>query len=404
MSNRVDRLFGEIRRRNHQGKSPGKVFQMFKDYWPQAQYMLHNQGWKAWYNFWYTKLFICDEGGEYDFKSPIYRRFPWVARKPFKIEIEHTTVCNKKCIFCAHTHWAEEQKQMSYDQFKHVVDSIPSLKWLNMAGIGSMFLNKDTQKMLEYAYDKSLNVNFVDEFDFFTEDHARQVVDLGVNSIYISFDAAKKETYETIKKGCDYDKALNNIRTLLKVKEERNSPFPVIHFRYLINKLNYRELPDYVELIASLTNRGIRARLEYIGLIVYPDVEEHYIPLNDIPEDIIIKTYENVLKHDINLHFSHAESERLPAHYCSRWAEPFVLVTGEVIPCCAVLMQTPREDLRKYSFGSVFETPFMNIWRSKRYKEFRRMITNKNEKIPIQCRHCCVFDMKARESRFGIAE
>ncbi|NQV01195.1 MAG: SPASM domain-containing protein, partial [Bacteroidia bacterium] len=387
-----------------QGISLKNVRHMFTDYWPQGRYMLKNHGWKSWYNYWYTKLFICDEGGEYDFKWPVYRRFPWMARRPYKIEVEHTTVCNKKCIFCAHTHWDEEQKQMSYEQFKYLVDSIPSLKWLNLAGIGSMFLNKDVLKILEYAHSKSLNVNFVDEFDFFTEEHARKVVDLGVNSIYISFDAARKETYETIKKGCDYDKALNNIRTLLRVKAEKKSDFPVIHFRYLINKLNYQELPEYVDLIADLINRGIRARLEYIGLIVYPEVEDYYIPLNDIPEDIIVRTYENAVKHNINLHFSHAAMDKLPAHYCARWSEPFVLVTGEVIPCCAVLMQTPRKDLRKHSFGNVFERPFMEIWRSKKYRDFRKRITTKDGKMPIQCRHCCVFDVETRENRFGIAE
>ena len=154
--------------------------------------------------------------------------------------------------------------------------------------------------MLEYLSAKNLNVNFVDEFDFFTEEHSRKVIELGVNSIYISFDGATKKTYEKIKVNCNYDKALANIKTLLRLKKEMNSPFPVIHFRFIVNKLNYREMPDYLELIHGLENRGTRSRVEFIGLIVFPGIEKYHIGMEEIPDDIVIRTYEKALEYDIN--------------------------------------------------------------------------------------------------------
>lgn len=376
---------------------------MMRDCWPQGMYLVKRHGLRSWYNYWYTKLFINDEGGEFDLKAPLYRRMPQLARWPYKVEIEHTTVCDKKCIFCAHTHWNERQKQLSFDEFRHILDSIPRLKWVNIAGIGSMFLNKDVGAMLRYASDKKININFVDEFDYLTGEQAWQIIEMGVNSIYVSFDAANKGTYEMIKRGCDYDTAVRNLNTLLDMKAEMKSPLPVVHFRYLINKLNYQEMPDYVDFIAGLKNRGTRARLEFIGLIVYHEIEKYYMPLEGIPEDIVIRTYENAIRHGINLHFTHTMEDAAPVHRCTRWSEPFILVTGEVIPCCAVLMQTPRDELREHSFGNVFGTPFMQIWRSKRYKEFRRMITNANAPLPVQCKNCCVFDVKDRMKKNGIS-
>lgn len=406
MSPRETELLERIKKVNHRRspfRHPVDALHVLREYWPLASYMRRKFGWKSWYTFWYTKVFVDDEGGEFDLRRRWYRMFPGRLKKPFKIELEHSTVCNKKCIFCAHTHWSEKQEQMSLGKFKYVIDSIPTLKWINVAGIGSAFLHKDFIKMLEYARQKQININFVDEFDFFDEEKAKKIIDLGVNSIYVSFDAAKKETYEAIKKGCDYERALRNIRTLLRLKEERGSPFPVVHFRYLVTKTNYEEMPDYIELISSLPNRGARARLEFIGLIAFPGIEDHYIALNEIPEHIRLRVYENALRHNINLYFSHADEASLPSiSECVHWSEPFVLSNGEVIPDCAILMQSRRDFLNKISFGNAFDRQFMAIWDSKAYKDFRKLVVTTDGKVPESCMKCCAFNSSERVEKYGV--
>ncbi|MFA5353740.1 MAG: radical SAM protein [Thermodesulfovibrionales bacterium] len=393
---------------NHQRslfRHPLDFFLVMRQYWAMGNYMLRKFGLKSWYSFWHTKLFVADEGGEYDLTAPFLKRFPWLLRKPFKIEIEHSTVCNKHCTFCMHSHWQERQEQMPLERFKYILDSIPSLRWLNIAGIGSAFLHREFIGMLEYARKRHINVNFVDEFDFFDEEKARRIIELGINSIYVSFDAAQKETYEMMKKGCSFDRSLSNIRLLLDLKERMGSPFPVVHFRYLVTRLNYREMPDYIELIASLPNRGVRARVEFIGLITFPGVEEHYLPLSEIPEEIMSRVYENSLRHGMNLCFSHSDASSLPSsESCVRWTEPFVLVNGEVIPDCAILMQSRREFLRRSSFGNALKTPFMQIWNSRRYRDFRSHVVKTGTKLPRSCESCCAFNVSVRMDRYGVTD
>lgn len=401
----IEDIKKKISQTQHQGISLVDFLCVMKEYYPLGNYMLNKFGWKSWYTFWHTKLFVSDEGGEYNFKYPFYVMFPNLLKRPFKIEIEHTTICNKECTFCGHTRLIERQEQMSLEKFKYIIDSIPSLKWLNIAGIGSTFLHKDFIKMLEYARQKYINVNFVDEFDLFDEEKARRVIELGVNSIFASFDAAKKETYERMKNGCSFERSINNIKKLLKLKEQMGSPFPVVHFRFVVTKINYREMPDYVEFVATLQNRGVRARLEFIGLITFPGIEEYYLPLGEIPKNIIIKVYENALKHNINLYFSNSDISCLPSmNRCVRWTEPFILVTGEVISDCAILMQGKRDFLKGISFGNAFETPFMEIWNSKRYRDFRKQVVTKNAKVPKSCVTCCAFNTADRIRQYGIQQ
>jgi len=403
MIKRSEMLLAEIRKRNHQGLPIGNLFHVIAEYRRQAGYMLRKFGPKSLASFWYTKLFVPDEGGEYAISDYlVYRFFPLLLRKPAKIEIEHTTTCNKRCMFCAHTFWKGKKEQMSFEQFKKIIDDVKSLKWINIAGIGSNFLNKDFFRMIAYARQKHINVNFVDEFDFFDENMAKKVIEIGVNSIFVSFDAANRDTYETIKKGCDFEKALHNVKTLLRLKEEMRSPFPVIHFRFLITRLNYSEMPAYLEMIHSLKNRGTRARVSFTGLITFPGIEEYFMPMDEIPEEILVRTFETALKHDINLYFSHARTRLPPMEKCVRWAEPFILVNGDVISDCAILMQTRRDDLKAKSFGNVFKTPFMDIWNSDGYRKFRKTVVNGNAGVPSSCYNCCAFDTQTRAEKFGV--
>jgi MoaA/NifB/PqqE/SkfB family radical SAM enzyme len=399
-----DELLAEIRRTNHHGLPVSNLFHVLRQYRPLGAYMFRKFGMRSWYSFWYTKLFVADEGGEYALKNHLYKRFPRLLRKPFKIEMEHTTICDKKCIFCEHTYWAEKPTRISLQQFKQVIDPLKSIKWINLTGEGSGFLNRDFISMLDYLRKRHINVNFVDEFDFFTEDIARKVIELGINSIYVSFDAATRETYEKIKRGCSFEKALGNIRRLLELKAELKSPFPVLHFRFIVTRLNYHEMPQYVLLMDSLKNRGVRARVEFVGLLTFPEIETHYIPLEEIPEQIIEQTLENALKCNVNLHMSHAGRCLPSMNRCAAWTEPYILIGGEVVSCCAIIMSNKRRFLRENSFGNVYEKGFLAVWESERYKRFRQNVNRPDAPVPLTCHGCRAYDTEERARLRGIAE
>ena len=403
-SHKIQVLREEIRKRNHQRtRSIADILHVILEYWPLGQQMLKRFGWKSWYSFWYTKLFVSDEGGEFALKNILYRKWPFLLKRPFKFEMEHTTVCDKKCFFCEHTYWDEKSTRVTFDYFKKTIEPLKELKWLNITGEGSSFLNKDFMKMIEYARkERHINVNFVDEMDFFDEVISRKVVGLGVNSIWISFDGATKEMYEKIKVNCDYDKALENIRTLTRVKRETGSHFPVLHFRYIITKDNYHEMPAFLDLISSIEDRGVRSRVEFIGLLVFPGIEEHYFPLENVPEDVIVETLQKALKHKINLYFSH-ESTTLPSmSRCVAWAEPYVLIGGEVISCCAIVMSNNRAFLKENSFGNVNNAPFLDIWDSERFRKFRTQVVDDNASVPATCYGCRAYDTTERAKRCGV--
>lgn len=382
-------------------KKIGKVLFLPWKYKKTLKFLLQKQGIRAVLNFLFIKYFVADEGGEIAVLNPIITKFPKLAGYPFKIEVEITTKCNKKCICCEHTYWTEVPQELSLEQFKHIIDQFPHLRWINMTGEGSGFLNKDFLKMIKYARTRDISVNFVDEFDFVDETKAQKLVQLGVNCIWISMDGATKQTYEKIKLGCSFDTAIRNIKTLLQVKKNLKSPLPTLCFRFIITTLNVHEMPKMVELVHSLGDLGEGSRLEFAGLLKFKQIEQYYLP--EIPKEILKATQNKAAQLGLPIAFTHSEKSKLPdVSQCAAWAEPYIMIGGYVLPCCAVLMSNQRDFLRQHCFGNIFEKPFKEIWYSKRYKRFRKIVPCKTGSMPVLCAGCRGWDTSKREKKYGI--
>ena len=178
-------------------------------------YLLKKRHFTSLYNFFFTKTLVpTGEGsGElaYYFIGSLLQKHPQLAPYPRNIEIEISTYCNKKCITCEHTYWNEPSRHLTFAQLKNLVDQFP-LRWVNLTGEGDAFLNPDYLDMIRYLKYKGVSVYLVDSFDLITPDIARRLVAMDVDGIYLSMDGASKQTYESIKRGCNYEKVLNNLR------------------------------------------------------------------------------------------------------------------------------------------------------------------------------------------------
>ncbi len=393
------------------GHITAMIFRMAGSYTTTFFYLLFRKSPAAAFNFFYTKFFVpVGEGagaGFYILFNPLFRKFPRLSPLPQYVEIEVTTICPRKCIMCEHTYWKDqEERHLKFDEFKHIVGEFPKLRWLHLTGEGSSFTNPDYPRMLEYAKSKNICVYLVDSFDHIPQDAIEKLIDLKIEGVYISLDAATKQTYEKIRVGCDFDRVLKNIRRFIELKEKKKALLPEISFRYIIMKHNVHEIPAFLDLVASFGPRkllGEGGRIDFVGNLEFPEVKE--LSIYELTDDILRAVVEKTRKYKFNTFLSHTEVKKNPSiNQCICWLEPYITMGGNVIPCCNILMSNKRTTLREHSFGNIFKQSMDEIWNSPRYREFRDTITRPSAPVPFLCTLCRGYDFAGRAQQCGINE
>ncbi|MDP2860298.1 MAG: radical SAM protein [bacterium] len=345
------------------------------------------------FNFIMARLFVREFGGI--LADPFLKRFPQLTPFPWSTEIEITTRCHLRCVMCEHTYFPSEERNwdLSFEDFKKVIDQFPRLFWCNPTGEGSAFLNKDYMRMLEYLAKRGVCIDLVDSFDRLDKETIRKLVDLPVHRLWLSLDGVNKETYEQIKVGADFDRVIENIKYFVSYRNKKKANIPELCVRFVIMKQNLSQMPDFVDFVCSL-DPAVYA-LEFTRLMEFPEVMDK---ITDVPEEIIEETKKRGKKYGVLLHINanvpHHERTLPSISECVYWSDPYIMKDGYVISCCASLMSNKRSRLRDFAFGNIHEKSLKKIWESPEYKKFRCQVVASYGPIPSQCVGCRFYNTK----------
>jgi MoaA/NifB/PqqE/SkfB family radical SAM enzyme len=349
--------------------------------------MLRYKGIRCIYNYLWYQILYAHQGVLA--KILWTKLYPFFIHLPRLLEVEVTTFCPLKCVICEHTYWKEEPRNMTFEQFKHIISQFPKLKWIGLTGIGESFVNKDFLKMLEYIKRKNIYVELYDNFYFIDAKAADALVYLSVDKIFISLDAATKETYEKVRAGANFDTVINNIRRLLELRRFHNTPYPELSYHFIINKININEVVQFLDLVKSLTGTE--------SSVIFTRLLHDYPQVNQLTVDVSEALMKEVTKRAKELGIRVGWNANVPVNKpsiseCSFWIMPFIFVTGEVIACCAGNEANRRDFQKQHSFGNIFQENFIDIWNSKRYRAIRKLIHNGT--APAICLDCQAFKTK----------
>ncbi len=306
---------------------------------------------------------------------------------PSYIEIETTTHCNMECSICEHTYWDEECKHMSLENFNKILDQFPELKWIGVTGIGQSFLNKDFMPMMKGCKDRDIYVELFDNFRYLNYEKAKDMVKWGVDKIYVSLDAATKETYDKIRVNSDWDVVMKNIKNFDCAKKELNSYWPELWFHFVVCKDNIHECEKYLEMINDLNVDCKQVQFSRM-LHKFKEIEDKFVEIPDgTKEKIIEKGKDLGIKVSWNID---SADVKCPLKSCALWTMPFIFVDGTVIPCCSMNEQNDRNWQRETSLGNIFKDDFRKIWYGDKYTKMCEGIMNGNP--TCQCERCVIYD------------
>ena len=146
---------------------------------------------------------------------------------PDRVYVESTNVCNLDCIMCPTGMHIDTRPKgyMEWDLYTAIIDEIaPWAEAVVLHSWGEPLLHKRIIEMIRYAKERDVWVETSTNATLLTEEAARQIIEAGLDRIYLSMDGLTKETYEKVRVKGHYETVLGNIERFLDLKHELGSP------------------------------------------------------------------------------------------------------------------------------------------------------------------------------------
>ncbi len=151
------------------------------------------------------------------------------APLPEIIQIESTNLCNARCVFCPRDLMERKQGIMDMALYRRIVDESAALgiRSVRLHNYGESLIDRQIVEKIRYAKDRGIaEVGLISNGSLLGEPLARAIVDAGLDAINISVDAAGKEAFERTRVGLKYDRVMDNIEGLVRVRRERGAARP----------------------------------------------------------------------------------------------------------------------------------------------------------------------------------
>ncbi len=204
-----------------------------------------------------------------------------IPSKPLYIILETNSYCNMKCKMCTRNFFSTEKK---VDISQHLIDRI--VEQCKEFQIPSVFIGAAAECLINPNIKEILKkMKSIQNLDCFLitngynldEDMANFLIDIQFERVYVSVDAAKKETYKKIR-GCDLEKVEKNIISLLELRQKRGSVLPLVRVSFVMQEENQQEQEEFFEKWKDKVDI-----IDYQCLIDYKDLDRLIDP-EQLPE------------------------------------------------------------------------------------------------------------------------
>ena len=264
--------------------------------------------------------------------------------------IENTNSCNANCIFCPHKIMKRKRGVMSMDLYKRIINDCVEEKidFVTVYGFGEPLLDRDFIKRLKYAKTKGIkrlttNTNAM----YLTENIARQIIEAGLDEIFISFDAETAKTYRQVRPGLDFATVEKNIKTLSKLRQKLKRRKPEIVLSFVETDINRAESAGYIK--------------KWQKTVDHISVSQIHNWTGDIDNGRKII------------------GQRDPCRLL--WTDMVVSWDGKVPLCC-------NDYENKVILGDMKKQSISEVWGGKKLARARKMHVNGNYKAISLCKNC----------------
>ena len=288
------------------------------------------------------------------YRYEIYPEKKIVDDYPPYLQIEPSSICNYRCVFCFMTDSSFNKKSsghmghMSLEMFKNIIDQAEgNIEFLSLASRGEPMVNPQITEMLEYTVDKFLNLKINTNASLLTEKKIHSILAGGVKTLVISADAADEKLYKKLRVNGNLNKVLKNLELFNMIKEKNYSNSKIIT---RVSGVKFDEDQNFEDM-----KKFWGGLVDQVAFVEYNPWENNY----------------------------EKEKNEIKSPCSDLWRRMFVWWDGKTNPCDV-------DYKSKLSVGNFSNFTLNNLWNSDKYNELRRIHLNEERLNLNPCGSCSV--------------
>ncbi len=288
------------------------------------------------------------------YRYEIFPQFNIIDDYPPYLQIEPSSICNYRCVFCFETDKTFTNKKngfmgvMDINLFKNIIDQAENnIEFISIASRGEPLVNKSIDKMLEYTEGKFLNLKLNTNASLLNEKYIHAILSGGVKTVVFSADAAEEKLYAKLRVNGNLNKVVKNIELFNNIRE-KSYPSSKIISRVSGVKFNNEQNIDEMESFWK----------KMVDQVAFVD----YNPWENIYEK---------------------EPVSIEKPCSDLWRRMFIWWDGKVNPC-------DSDYKSELQVGNILNNNISQLWNSQKYNDYRKMHLSNKRKDLYPCKNCVV--------------
>jgi radical SAM protein with 4Fe4S-binding SPASM domain len=333
--------------------------------------------------------------------------------RPLEVSLPVGEQCNIRCVFCTERspgQSAIDYAVISFDEFTGFSEKLPlrTASDVTVYGWGEPLVHREYERMFDYIVGRcpGARIKISTNGLLFTEAWARKILTHGKAHVNFSLNAATAETYREITGANQFEKVVDHIRTLSRLRQQYPGSQVTIALSLVALRRVLPEIPSFVMLAAALgadhvvvqdlllLNGRVRAEdapqyNQYLSAAVFQSADQ-LARLNGINLLVEVAGFYNrvlpkawAMPAASNGDGPYLDWSHLVGDECfDPWTQFMVSSNGSVSTCCHA---------HSTIMGNIFAQSFDQIWNGEVYRYFRRTVNTGSppedcRKCPIKCR------------------
>ncbi|GEO82168.1 radical SAM/SPASM domain-containing protein [Pararhodospirillum oryzae] len=289
----------------------------------------------------------------YRYRFDVYPEHYLLDAYPPSVEIELTSMCNFRCVFCFQSHRPFTRKSnghmghMPLERFRRLIDELAGkVEAITFASRGEPLLCPDITPMLAAVAGRFLALKINTNASMLTEDKCHALLSAGVSTLVFSADAAEEPLYGRLRRNGKLDQVVRNIRQFNQI---RAAHYPGARTLTRVSGVHMLETEQDIEMMQAFWSDMV----DQVTFVRYYAKENVYDePLSSVS-----------------------------APCSDLWRRMMIWWDGTVNPCEVDFMSA-------LALGSVDDASISDLWRGPAYQALREHHQNGQRARVHPCNRC----------------